>query len=228
VTLAWTGPGRWCVTRRLDGVADLARLPLDHLAAGRRPSGWAEAGRVWGVCTHATRDPCCARIGRPLAAALEGLDAGRVWEISHSGGHRFAGVVLALPEGLMYGRVDVADLPDLAVARERGQVVVRLLRGRVALTADEQAADLALRDHLGLAELDAVVAEGAEPVGSSGVTSTWWRAGARRWRVDVVTGTGVARPASCGKDPEPSQVRRVVGVDEVPGDGSARWRAPVP
>ncbi len=84
--------------------AELLDLPLDGSAG--EPDG--ESSYL--VCAHSKRDQCCAVFGRPIAAALEELRPGRVWECSHTGGHRFAPVVLALPAtvagGALYGRVE--------------------------------------------------------------------------------------------------------------------------
>ena len=59
---------------------------------------------------------------------LQHLARDGVWEISHTGGHRFAGVLVALPEGTVYGRVAAGHVPDLLRARARSEVVPRLLR----------------------------------------------------------------------------------------------------
>ena len=77
---------------------------------------------------------------RPVATAVHAADPENTWEISHSGGHRFAGVLLALPEGLVYGRVAAAHVPELVAARARGELVPGLLRGRAFLGEPEQAA----------------------------------------------------------------------------------------
>jgi hypothetical protein len=233
--MIFTGPGGWAVSRCLDSPEQLRGLPLTELAAGRRPgpdSGWQDAGPLWGVCTQGTRDACCARLGRASAAALTswpGQDPDQVWEISHSGGHRFAPVLIAWPEGLAYGRVPDARLGELVETRRRGHVVPDLLRGRVHLTEPEQAAELALRDRLGLTGLDdlrpatppsctASPADPADPADGGaadvggrhagpvddGRVATWWEAAGQVWRVDVRRVALPERPASCGKSPEPA------------------------
>lgn len=61
------------------------------------------------VCTHSTRDACCAKFGRPVYeharqvyAARSGQPT-RVWQTSHLGGHRFAGTLLDMPRGHYWG-----------------------------------------------------------------------------------------------------------------------------
>ncbi|MEO7423528.1 MAG: sucrase ferredoxin, partial [Ornithinibacter sp.] len=54
------------------------------------------------VCTHATRDACCAVRGRPIATSLARRWPEEIWECTHLGGHRFAGTLLSLPDGACY------------------------------------------------------------------------------------------------------------------------------
>jgi hypothetical protein len=207
VVLARTGPGGWTAARRLPTAAALDSLDWVVLAAASRaPTGWSDAGRLWAVCTHGTRDACCARWGRPLAAALAAATEDPVWEISHTGGHRFAGVLLALPEGVVYGRVTPGHVPQLLTARADRRLVPELHRGRTHLPPWHQAAEAALRRHLTEDRLDALVPLGAEP-GPDGGRRTHWHhlsddAGSR-WQVDVVQVPVPARAVSCGGEPEP-------------------------
>src|SRR5262249_46855313 len=46
------------------------------------------------VCTNGQRDLCCARFGLPVYSALRERVAGRVWQTTHLGGHRFAPNIL--------------------------------------------------------------------------------------------------------------------------------------
>jgi hypothetical protein len=144
---AWTGrDGPWMQRHLLASAADVLTLDFDALAAGRGPDPahrWH--GRVLAVCTHAKRDPCCARRGRPLAAALAEHDPAATWECSHLGGHRFAGTLVAFPEGLCYGRVDPADGAQLANLHADGRIALDGFRGRVCDPPTVQAADALLR-----------------------------------------------------------------------------------
>ena len=83
------------------------------------------------VCTHGKRDQCCAVRGRPVVAGLESRLGDRlssldqdsaVWECSHTGGHRFAPVLLLPGTGYTYGPAET----DLAV-----RIVEAELDGRV-------------------------------------------------------------------------------------------------
>ncbi|MFI7588625.1 sucrase ferredoxin [Spongisporangium articulatum] len=204
VTLAHVGPQGWVVGARVP-LPELEKLPLDDVAAGRRPVGWSDVPGVWGVCTHGVRDQCCARLGRPVAATLNDLDPENTWEISHSGGHRMAGVVLALPEGQVYGRVEGRHVVGLAAARASGEVLPELLRGSSWLGEPEQAADVALRLFLGTAgrELRATTWESSETLGDATVL-TRWTSSTGAWVVPVRREALPERPGSCGKAPEPA------------------------
>lgn len=114
----------------------LRGVVLDSLEElpGQIPSEWPELSEsLWLVCTHGKRDACCAKFGRPVVDALAAVDADATWEVSHIGGHRFAGNVLVLPSGEVYGRVP----PDLAPAAVLGQHP-ELLRGVCWLSPRDQ------------------------------------------------------------------------------------------
>ncbi len=200
VILARCGPGGWAATTTVDDGAGLLGIDWATLANGPNPThGWSEAGQVWAICTHGTRDACCARLGRPLAAAFDAQDPHGTWEISHSGGHRFAGVAIAFPEGLVYGRVGPQDVEALRAARAAGAVVPALLRGAVHLSPPQQSAQAALREHLDETGIDALRALDDdtwrhEPPGGAATT----------WRVEMAQSMLAERPASCGKAPEPA------------------------
>lgn len=118
---------------------------------------------VYAVCAHGTHDMCCAIEGRPVAAALQELRPGQVWECSHVGGDRFAANVLILPAGLQYGRV--GEVAELVAATECGQVLPELLRGQVGLAPAVQAAVAHVQRELGLTGLNQVRPLATEPAG---------------------------------------------------------------
>ncbi|WP_169796942.1 sucrase ferredoxin [Janibacter corallicola] len=82
------------------------------------------------VCTHGRKDVCCAISGRVVAAVLDDVLPGAVWETSHLGGDRFAGNVALLPEGSMYGRVDGDTAPRVVLDHLDGRVDLDRWRGR--------------------------------------------------------------------------------------------------
>ena len=100
------------------------------------------------VCTHGSRDTCCATFGIPIyqllrqefGPALNGRL--RVWRASHLGGHRLAPNIVDLPEGRNWVRPDISQLDALVYRRGDVSDVSSLYRGLVRLdTPFEQAAE---------------------------------------------------------------------------------------
>jgi sucrase/ferredoxin-like protein len=156
-------PGsRWL--ERLD-YADLAGLDLDAVASGRPGHGEPVPGPLFLVCTHGAKDMCCALLGRPLAAALAQNHPDHTWEVSHVGGDRWAGNLLVVPDGFLYGQLEPAEANLIAKAAVHGQVEPGQLRGRTsAATRWTQYAEIALRQHTGLRGLDDVLATSERPL----------------------------------------------------------------
>lgn len=140
--------------------------------AARSREGWHDLDTSDGgpllVCTHGRKDWCCARRGRPLAAALAELAPLRVWECSHLGGDRFAANLLSLPTGWTYGRVDVDDAAAVVAETAAGRVVPSLLRGRSCDAMVVQAADVLARQELALVDAADLVPVSAAREGEHG------------------------------------------------------------
>jgi hypothetical protein len=161
------GERRW-------GVADIG---AGTIAWGRARSAAAlgdiDPGRdttssddpVYLVCTHGRHDTCCAVEGRPVARELAAREPAATWECSHIGGDRFAANVLALPSGLVYGRVTPDDVGELLAAQRDGILVPRLLRGRSGVAPAGQVAEAHARAAWDEQRIDAVVVEHVEHVG---------------------------------------------------------------
>ncbi len=145
----------WLGSAVLDRIEDAAELDPRERASF---AGDRTGSPLFVVCTHGRRDPCCAERGRPLAeaAALAGREA--VWESTHVGGDRFAGNLVAFPHGLYFGRVEPEEVAGLMRAYGEGTIApLHRYRGRSSDAFHVQAADLAVRGHLGLDRIDDVV-----------------------------------------------------------------------
>ena len=60
------------------------------------------------VCTHGSRDICCASIGHPTYQELRAAYSTpltRVWQLSHTGGHRLAPNIIDMPSGRYWSRL---------------------------------------------------------------------------------------------------------------------------
>ncbi|WP_336923954.1 sucrase ferredoxin [Aquipuribacter sp. SD81] len=235
LVLAGTVPGRsWLRLvpepereAALTALGDPGGHALGELALGRDPGlGRREQRPAVLVCTNGARDVCCALSGRPAAALLRdrlregagGLLRRRraralVWESSHLGGHRFAPTAALLPSGMLLGGLGPAPerLGDAVDEVLAGRTVADGYRGRSTYLPPEQAAEAAVRRHLGVtgtsAGPDDVRVDGSEPHpdGADGARLVFVRHSAgRTFRVRVERHvTDALRPASCGADPTP-------------------------
>ena len=103
------------------------------------------------VCTHGIRDRCCARYGQALLRELRRqADPAWVWQATHVGGDRFAGNLVALPEGLYFGRVGPDDVAPLLAAYREGRIALSRYRGRSCHPFAVQAAEGHVRRVTGL------------------------------------------------------------------------------
>lgn len=205
VFLASSAPGR----ARLLGLDvehqdDLHGIDLAGALAGAGEPFRPIAHPLLVVCTHGKRDRCCARHGRPLYDALRAAAPGaEVWQSTHVGGDRFAGNVVALPEGTYHGRVEPADAPGLLDAVADGRIDLDRYRGRSAYSFPAQAAERAVREAEGLVRVDDLVLLDSERRGD--VWSVGFRTPDRAvHRLDVVAELGEPELMTC----EATELRR--------------------
>ena len=100
------------------------------------------------VCTHGSRDTCCATFGFPIYERLRQEYAPllngrlRVWRSSHLGGHRLAPNLVDLPEGRNWVRPNISQLDELVFRRGEVSDISSLYRGWTRLDSPfEQAAE---------------------------------------------------------------------------------------
>lgn len=165
------------------------------------------------ICTNGRRDVCCAVRGRPLAAAAADIDPERVWEVSHTGGHRFAPTAVLLPWGQALARLTDETAGLLLRSSLTNEIPRNLLgpthdRGRSALAPDLQAAESFVRHLLGETSLPSLTtrAEPSDAIHETAATddsvtrARVTHTDGREWQVRVVRrSTGRVRPESCGK-----------------------------
>ena len=153
-------------------IADPAELSLDVIAdAAVTDFGATLSDPILLICTNGKRDACCALRGRALTNALAADHAERTWECTHLGGHRFAGNLVCLPDGILYGRVTAADGPRLVADYLDGRIDPSRLRGRSAWPAPAQVAEQAFRIRRGLTAIDDVRLLASEVTGAHAVVS---------------------------------------------------------
>lgn len=158
------------------------------------------------VCTNGARDACCARLGRPVAAAAASRFPDRVWEVTHTSGHRFAPTTVLLPSGVLHGRV--LDAAPLLEAESAGRLVLDGYRGRSCWSVEGQVAEAHVRERLGLTGLDDLQ---VVPAGDDWEVS---HRDGRRWAVHVTVYSDGERPESCGKPARPVTRHRATLVKD--------------
>ena len=93
------------------------------------------------VCTHGSRDICCASRGYPIYEILQrdfATNSMRVWQTSHTGGHRLSPNVIEMPSGRYWGRV-TPEFSERIVSREGDSTGIRShYRGWAALASPEE------------------------------------------------------------------------------------------
>ncbi|KAI8812104.1 Sucraseferredoxin-like protein [Cladochytrium replicatum] len=135
---------------RIYGKQDVGQLfpawVIPDLLDDTATSGAVVKGLVL-VCTHKKRDKRCGVAGpmlvRQFSKEIETLGVRGsvlVYGVSHFGGHKFAGNVIAYPEGVWYGRVKTCHAkPILETTMLGSQIFREIWRGNV----DPSAKDLA-------------------------------------------------------------------------------------
>jgi hypothetical protein len=209
VFLASTTPGAGQLLRlEVEQPDDLCDVDLARALAGADAPFRPVADPVLVVCTHGKRDRCCARYGGPLYDALRAAaPPGEVWQSTHVGGDRFAGNVVALPQGTFHGRVSRDDVPGLLEAMARGRVDLDRYRGRSAFSFAVQAAERALRETERILGLDDLVLLGSEHRGDETWRVRFRTPDGATHQLDVVAELGEPEVLTCDAA-EPRRPRR--------------------
>ena len=208
----------WLLQADLDDPARLARLSGAALGSGdldavqkAMPELELSAAPILMVCTNARRDVCCAVRGRPVALESSSRRPHRVWECSHTGGHRFAPTGVLLPYGQVFARLSPTSAVAAVDAATRGEVPVELLgaaydRGRSHLPPPGQAAEAVVRQQIQEPSLSALSTTTRPQPGRDDA----WQCrvshlDGRYWDVVAARGSGGEDlPESCGKAPAPT------------------------
>jgi hypothetical protein len=209
--LAWSGPGAFLLDGRVETPEDLLQLPFGALASGDLAAvrtalpQFRPSEPVFLVCTNGRHDVCCAVRGRPVALAGHERHPGRVWECSHTGGHRFSPTGVLLPWGRTVGRLDGDSVGKVLESADRGEMPVTLLgpwhdRGSSAYPPRVQVGESAVRHDIGETDLEALTAYASAPL-----EVTVDHRDGRRWAVALTLVEGDRRRNSCGEPEEPAR-----------------------
>jgi len=217
--LGWAGPDPWLLVTQVEDPTRLLDLDFDGLARGDREAvarsvpGAVPAEPVLLVCTNGRRDVCCAVRGRPVALDAAAAAPGRVWEASHTGGHRFAPTGVLLPHGATLARLDAGLALAALEAADHDRLPPALLgpvhdRGRSALPPAAQAAESHVRALVGETSLTALSTR-PDTLSDPGYDHELFvveHRDQRRWSVATTRREVASLPESCGKAAVPLAV----------------------
>lgn len=149
---------------RLDSYEDLLDMDFRAIATGQVDQTLSE-DRLFLVCTNGKKDACCAKNGLPLYNALASVAGKDVWQVTHIGGHRFAGTLVCLPHGVYYGRVSPEDALTIVQAYRKNTLLLKYYRGCSAYDAPAQAVEMVLRQQTEARAIDAFRLKHIQPDG---------------------------------------------------------------
>ena len=175
----------WLLSGVVSDPMMLLELPFSQLCDSSPPelSGFSRSEAVVLICTNGKRDVCCAVRGRPLAESAAQLAPDRVWEASHTGGHRFAPTAVVLPTGQMLAHASLADVISSIQAADEGtlSVVGPGDRGRSQLDQPAQTAESWVRANAQEYDLDTLSTVVADDIATIASSKNFYRARTTRF-----------------------------------------------
>ena len=178
-------------------------LAAAHALGTRLSASDEDAEPMVLVCTHGTRDACCAVRGRPIVATLARALPDEVWECTHLGGHRLSGTLLSLPDGACFGRLDPDTAVGVVTAHRQGRADATYLRGTTRWEPAVQAGLAAALAAYGPASVDDAVPGAVDADGDHTRVEVYGRGPLpEQLVVDVVREDLPEAPLSCGDLPK--------------------------
>jgi Sucrase/ferredoxin-like len=207
-----SGPGvPWIERGSAERIEQALDLDTGALGRGERIGLDQYAARLFLVCTHGRRDPCCAERGRPVAAAVASAFTEETWESSHIGGDRFAGNLVAFPHGLYLGRLDDLTAPKVARDYVGGEIDLAHHRGRSCFAMDVQAAEHVLRVDRRITGVDAIGVIAVRRDGA--MTTVTFSIGSERVEVGIERTEAPAKFLTCHAErPQRAAAYRRIGI----------------
>ncbi|MCH8628606.1 sucrase ferredoxin [Arsenicicoccus piscis] len=212
----------WLLVGTVVRPATLLELPFADLGAGGAfaaravvPGHLTTTTGILLVCTNSKRDVCCAVRGRPIARAAAEQRPGRVWECTHTGGHRFAPTGVALPTGHTVANLTTELAVEIVDASARDELAAGALgpshdRGRSCLPAPAQAAESFVRAETGETDPHAFRVRISM---AGGILAHVTHTDGRSWLLRLeLAPTGDERKDSCAKPATPSRAWTITSL----------------
>lgn len=208
---------------RLDSYDDLLKVDLTSVASDAVPqikgSDMAEIDELYTVCTNGKHDPCCSTYGIPVYNALvQHAEESSVWQVTHIGGHRMTGTLIAFPQGIYYGHLDALNAEEIVTNHRAGYLLTHKYRGRSAyahhaLEVDAHravgAVDYHIRESAKQYAIDDLILEQAESMGDMQWRVQFIDKRGMSYEAQVTTTMSEPRQSSCNEAPKPMPVHTV-------------------
>ena len=114
------------------------------------------------ICTNGLRDTCCSLHGTVTYNAIRADYGDILWQSTHHGGHRFAANLLHLPHGHSFGRLRPENATSVLESALERRIALEHYRGRSIFPEPVQAAEILLRQKLGVDRINVLTLSSAE------------------------------------------------------------------
>ena len=209
--------------KMLSSYDELMNVDIDTVGVDSVPlidgQQMAEVDELYAVCTNGKHDPCCSTYGIPVYNSMvkhAGLD--KVWQASHIGGHRMAGTMIAFPQGIYYGHLDMFDAEQVVTNHRSGYLLTHKYRGRSSydnhgLDVDTHravgAAEHFIRETAKIYAISDLMLRDVEPTGDMQWRVEFLDKRGKLYQVQVTTTLSEPRQSSCNEAPKPMPVHTV-------------------
>jgi hypothetical protein len=214
----------------LSSYDDLLNVDLASIAPDTTPqigdNELTEIDELYTVCTNGKHDACCSTYGIPVYNALvqhAGEDS--VWQVTHIGGHRLTGTMIAFPQGIYYGHLDAINAEEIATNHRTGYLVNHKYRGRSAY--GDSALDV--KTHQAVGAVEHHIRESAKKYAIGDLTLQLIEAtDDMQWHVEFIDADGISyqakvkttmsepRQSSCNEPLKPMPVHTVTEYSLIP------------
>jgi hypothetical protein len=207
----------------LSSYDDLLNVDLTTVAPDTVPQimerDMTEIDELYTVCTNGKHDICCSTYGIPVYNALvrhAGEDS--VWQVTHIGGHRMTGTMIAFPQGIYYGHLDALNAEEIATNHRAGYLLTHKYRGRSAygnhaLDVDTHravgAVDYHIREVTKKYAMDDLMLEKVESLGGMQWRVQFLDKQGMSYESQVTTTLSEPRQSSCNELPKPMPIHTV-------------------
>ncbi|MBN3927839.1 sucrase ferredoxin, partial [Nostoc sp. NMS4] len=120
----------------LSDIAEVAPIVKKYLLENNLDASIDESNtRDIFICTHGSRDKCCAKFGNPFYRQAKnivkdlGMNNVRIWQSSHFGGHRFAPTAIDFPEARYYARLNSESFTSILTRTGNLEFIKHIYRG---------------------------------------------------------------------------------------------------